>query len=373
MRAVGRWAAALGVAFAVGVAGGPAAAADSGPVRKVPDTIASDCSVDVTGALNELIAKAPRGTTVELARNGCYRVDGSLAIKDRRDFTLDGNGATLEPDEKGSRDRRHIWVWNGRNIEIRNLEIHGQNPNAGARREAYNPDLAFQHGIAFQGVRGARVDRVSITQVLGDFVYVGPSLQTGKWSRDVRVTRSTFDGSGRQGISVVAGKRITIDRNRIGGTPLSLFDLEANTPAGGAVDVRIVRNVTGPVRHFWLANKGVGTKIRDVVVKGNRTDDVTGGLVFVYGPAPGYRGPFRFVDNTFTVGGTIQDEGSRGAFFLSRAKDVLIRGNRVTLPSGRGLPAVENRNSLDVVVEDNVFTNAGQEMVITGSPVVTSP
>jgi hypothetical protein len=101
------------------------------------------------------------------------------------------------------------------------------------------------------------------------------------------------------------------------------------------------------------------------VVKKNVMTEPTAGLVFVYGPTGGYRGPFTFVGNTFVITGAVQDEGSKGAFFLSRARDVTIRDNRVTLPEGRELPGVELRDAEDVSVDENTFVNGGQEILRT--------
>lgn len=346
---------------------GPAGAgSEARRVRAVPESIASDCSVDVTTRLAEFVNRSRRGTTVELAEDGCYRIDGRLRISDRKDLVIDGNGATLRAMTPGDKDRRHVWIWGGRDIVIRDLTVRGAHPDAGAQRSSYHPGKAFQHGFAIQGTRGLLLERVQVYDVYGDFVYVGGELGgDGGWARDVRVTRSTFEGSGRQGIAVVKGERITIDRNRIGGVGLSLFDLEPNRGTGGAIDIRILRNRTGAVRHFWLASKGVGLNVGDVLVKGNTAVVPSAGLVWVYGPTHGYRGPFRFVDNTFEITGGVQDEGSTGAFFVSRVRGVTIEGNTVTLPTGRAMPVVESRDSLDIVLEGNTFVNAGPEIVET--------
>jgi hypothetical protein len=44
---------------------------------------------------------------------------------------------------------------------------------------------------------------------------------------------------------------------------------------------------------------------------------------------------------------------------------VTIRDNVVTFPVGGNLPAVENRDSLNVVVTGNTFTNAGELLITT--------
>ena len=343
----------------------PGAGSAAVGVTAVPPTVAADCSVDVTSALNQIVAKARKGATIELAPGGCYRLDGTLHVRDKRGLTIEGNGASLEARTVGDRDRRHVWVWGGKDLVIRDLTVRGANPTPGPEK-GYNGARPFQHGFALQGVNGARLEGVTVTAVYGDFVYIGPDLRTGRWSTNVAVKDSTLVDGGRQGIAIVAGKHVVIDRNEIGGAGQSLFDLEPNKATQGAVDVRITRNRTGGARHFWLANKAVGTEIRDIVVKGNRMLTPTPGLVFVSGPTSGFRGPMVFADNDLQTTGTVSDDGSRGAFYLGRVRDVVIRDNRVLLPAGKEMPVVQNHSSLDIVVTGNEFVNGGQELLVTG-------
>ena len=321
--------------------------------------VASDCSVDVTSKLANLIARAPVGGRVVLAGNGCYRVDGTLAISGKRDFTLEGNGATLRAVTAGDQNRRHVIVSGGSNVVIRNLTIRGANPNGAL----YNASYAFQHGVTFVGANLARLDHVTVKSVYGDFVYIGPSGAT--WSSNITIVNSTFDGAGRQGISVTAGKGIVIDRNTIRNVGRSLIDIEPNTADGGAVDVSVTNNVTGYAKNFWFANGGVSTNVRNVRFEGNGAEASTGGLVFIYGPTSGYRGPYFFVNNNLSFWGTVSDSGSKGGFFLSRAQGVTISGNNVLFPAAKRLPAVENRDSLNVSVAGNQFTGAGVPMLVT--------
>jgi hypothetical protein len=350
---------------------------DRGKVIDVPDKVASDCSVDVTEALATVIREAPPDAEVRLAPDGCYRIDGTLLVYRKQRLTIDGRGATLQAVAQGERTRRHLMVRAGKDLVIRNLAVKGAHPNAVPGRDSFVGRFAFQHGIALHGVDGILIENVQVGGVYGDLVYIGIDGKgpAARWSRDVTIKNSVLDGSGRQGVAIVAGKRIVMDSNYIGGAGQSLIDLEANTAQGGAVDVRITNNTTGPARHFWLANKGAGLKIRDIVVRKNTMVEPTAGLVFVYGPTTGYRGPYRFEGNTFAITGRVWDEGSKGAFFLSRARDVEIRNNTLTLPPGRNMPAVENRDSLDVVLSGNTFLNAGQELLVTqrAAPPTTLP
>jgi len=353
--------------------GVPAWGAKAGRVHRVPASIPYDCSVDVTTRLTTWITKVPDRSTISFRKDGCYRIDGTLAMVNRAHLTFAGNGATLRATTPGDQGRRHVSFVGGTDLVVRDFVVRGANPNAGATPAAYVAQKAFQHAFAFTGVAGARLEHVQAFDVYGDFVYIGAGGPQQRWSSDIRITDSRFEGSGRQGISVTAGEHIVIARNEIGGVGRSLFDLEANTADGGARDVLITHNVTGAATNFWLANKGVGTQISDIVFTKNKMVEGTGGLVFVYGPTSGYRGPFVFEGNSLIVTDRVHDEGSVGAFFLSRASDVSILDNEVTFPLGRAVPVVEVQDSTNVRVEGNTFTNAGAAQITTVRPGVAQP
>src|SRR5437879_3489445 len=88
--------AALAPVSSVAVAANAAVPPGAGPVITVPPGIAADCSVDVTTALNDWVAGAPDGATLQFGENACYLVEGTLVVKDRHGLTFDGNGATLQ-------------------------------------------------------------------------------------------------------------------------------------------------------------------------------------------------------------------------------------------------------------------------------------
>jgi hypothetical protein len=129
------------------------------------------------------------------------------------------------------------------------------------------------------------------------------------------------------------------------------------------------------VLNFWLANKGVGINIGDVTASRNVMKAPSGGLVFVFGPKRGKRGPFAFHDNEFQLTGTVTDEGATGAFVFVNAQDVQISGNRVRVPAAHGISGVELRASNDVDLSGNQFTGTVQLVKAdsTSSNVRTQP
>ena len=108
-------------------------------VYSVPASVASDCSGDVTPALSKWISSVPDNSTLMLGKGACYQVDGSLAITNRRNLMLEGNGATLRATTKGH-ERTHFGIDNSENIIVRNLIVKGANPRAGATRAAYDEE-----------------------------------------------------------------------------------------------------------------------------------------------------------------------------------------------------------------------------------------
>jgi hypothetical protein len=77
-------------------------------------------------------------------------------------------------------------------------------------------------------------------------------------------------------------------------------------------------------------------------------------------------------NNHFRVGGTVNDESTKGAFFFAKVSGVTIKGNQVVFPAGRGIPAVEIRDSKGLDISGNMFQGAGKQLLDT-SPAYPTP
>jgi Right handed beta helix region len=342
----------------------------TGKTHPAPRSIASDCSTDVTAALTKWIASVPDNSTLQLGERACYRVDGSFTIANRETLLVDGNGATIKATTKGSRIRVHIGIADSENIIVRDLTVRGANPRGGATRAAYVPELEAQHGFSLGGVRHVLLDKVQAYDVYGDFVYVsgGHGPNRGQPSDNVAVVRSRFARSGRQGIAVTNGRNVTVENNDISDVARSLFDLEPNVERNTVRAVRIEGNTTGAAVNFWIAAKGAGNQMGDIVVRGNTMRAPTGGLVFVFGgEQQGARGPFTFDGNRLRITGAVTDEGAVGAFFFTHTDTIEIRNNQIDLPPRRDMPVVELRSCRHVVVEGNRVENGGRLVMADGA------
>jgi hypothetical protein len=335
----------------------------TGATHALPRSVPADCSSDVTRRLSRWMASVPDNSTMTLGKDACYRIDGSLRIAQRWSLLIDGNGATFKAMTRGTRTRIHIGIEDSENIIVRNLTVEGANPLGGATSQAYDPELEAQHGFNLGGVRRVLLDGVQAHDVHGDFVYVsssGRGERRDQPSQDVAVVRSRFRRSGRQGIAITNGRNVTIAGNLITDVARSMFDLEPNKPTNQVRDIAIDRNTTGAAVNFWIASKGAGNQIGDVVVRGNTMRFATGGLVFVFGGPGGARGPFTFEGNRLQLTGAVTDEGAQGAFFFAHTDSIGIRNNQLDLPQNSKMPAVELRSCSHVRVDGNRVKNSNR-------------
>lgn len=321
---------------------------------------------DVTEELNRFFESVPQNATVRFPAGAQYRMEGMLILKDRHGLTIDGNGARLFATTDGSsttpvesygflwpRSRQHVLFEGGSDIVVRDLTIVGAHPNAGSAQGAYIAALEGQHGFKFAGVDGAELVRVRVTDVYGDFIYLG--ARAGTWSRDIHVSDSFFERNGRQGIAITAAEDVLIERSHIGEVARSIIDLEPNSPAGGARRVTFSDNTFGLCRHLFLAAGGAGGNVGDVEFSGNRLVGMK--LKVEVGAADGSRrGPFRFLDNV--------SDSPHGAlapmmrFF--RVDGILVQANTQPMVPEREMTAVQAVESCDIHVSDNDFPGAAQ-------------
>jgi hypothetical protein len=329
----------------------PGVSRPTGGVFTAPGGIPRGCSVDVTPQLASWIASVPDNSVLSFPKDACYEIDGTLGIEDRRDLLIEGNGATLKAKTEGDRNRAHLRIRRSSNITVRGLVVRGANPAGGTGDAAYRPKLEGQHAFDLGRVDGVLLDDVQAYDVFGDFVYIGGGDTP---STNVTVRNSHFARNGRQGISVTNGEDILIEANFISDVRRSLFDLEPNGKTGRALHVKLLFNRTGRVHNFWLASKGAGSDVGDVLARGNDMQAASGNVAWVRTPPwLGPRKGFTFDRNTFLTRNDVSDEGSVGALFFENCADVTVTGNRVKF--SQDVPAVELRRDSRVDVHGNHF------------------
>jgi hypothetical protein len=239
------------------------------PVVRVPSNVDPTGRTEVTNAIQSVVGHAPNGSVIEFPKNARYRVERTLWIRNRRNLTFEGNGATIFATKRGAFDRSQIWVKRGTNIVFRELKVKGVHPNGGTSEGAYVRQLETQHGFRFEGTDGGQLDHVTVTDVYGDFVYLGRELhRTHVPCRDIWIHDSTFARNGRQGIAVTDARDVIIERNHFTAMRRSTVDLEPNAHSWKVSRVFVLNNVVGPGRLLFIASHGEGS-VDDVVISGN--------------------------------------------------------------------------------------------------------
>lgn len=279
-------------------------------VSKIP----ADCSVDVTTELNEAFATAREGAVIQLRENGCYRIDGTLSLQDRRGLTIDGNGATFDGSHvDGDRTRRHMRIRDGGDLVIEDLAIVGSRCPEPPCEGPGLSERERQHGIAVENVDGIRIQRVTIMNVWGDFVYVSQKGD-GDRSADVAILDSLLKNSGRQGIAPAGVVGLEVRNNVIIDAGRTVFDFEGE--GDGAQDVLLTDNdVVRPdnaTLNVNCADRGTGTVLN--------------------------QGPIDLVGNRIYQSPLEVDTACSGQTELSAQLDVTVENNRDNLPGEPELP-----------------------------------
>src|SRR4051812_11459823 len=234
------------VAFvAMVVTNTPPTGAITKPVT-VPDAIDKTGASDVSRQLDDFIGGLEDDTTVTMDGSARYRVDGTLIVRNKNGIVIDGNGASIvssDPDRTGS----IVLVDGGSHIVLRQLQIQGPHPNGGTSSDAYSPKREAQHGVQFQSATDVELDGMHISDVFGDFVYLGRTANHPSSAGTSRawIHDSTFERNGRQGISLTDAQDVVIERNHIRNTRRATIDLEPNADADTVDNVHILNNSVG--------------------------------------------------------------------------------------------------------------------------------
>ncbi len=302
---------------------------------------------DSTATLQARIDSTPDGGTLTLEADAQFRVDGTLRIENRRNFTLNGNGATIYAITQADRARRHLSMSDGVNIRVTGLTVLGANPYAGIGDLAYQADLEAQHAFEVLGTKNVELDNLQAYDVYGDFVYVGKGTVGAS---NVRIHDNTFSRNGRQGVSVTEGTNVFIERNDISGVRRATFDLEPHNPAAVVDKVTIRDNTVGTGRLKFVASAGQG-QVNNVTVANNVLKGKS--LNILVTPPVGVR------RTGWTLTGNTSDStyGSPiGAVIVFYQTDAItVTGNYQPLQSGRDMVGVDTNDGCDVVVSGNQF------------------
>lgn len=315
---------------------------------------ATDCSTDVTVALNQFIADVPDGATISFAADACHRIDDTVEVVEKQGLTFDGNNASFKALEEGDGGRKHWEFTLGGDFTIRHLTVVGANPNGGP--DGYVAEFASQHGFNFQGVSGVDIVDIAVTDVYGDFLRFGKNTgEDNRETTDVTVVGSRFERSGRQGVSFAAASDVVIQGNTFDGVGRSVFDIEPNSSGGGAQRVRLADNDLSAWGNLVLPVGGKG-EVLDIELVGNRLHGKQLDVLVkdIRDEKKDDGGGVR--RKNISIIGNVSDTPSRQtAVNLSSVDGAIVRDNVQPFVPSVGAVALRITQSCDVTIEGNDF------------------
>lgn len=336
-----------------------------------PDTIASNCSADVSAALKSWFKSLSPGQTVVMHPGACYEVDEGIKLKQPQGLTVYGGeyrSAAVPSDQKGqpaSANRHAVFtVIGGSHVTLESMQIEGANSGG------YHPRLAFAAGINFEGTANAVVRGVTISHTFGDGITLAP-LRGGANhnsgmivapTTDVTVDGVTVDGAGRQGLTFASVEGAQVSDLIVKNVGLDTFDFEGDQTGEGASNVTIDGCLASGGAIFF-ANGGASNaaSTHDITVEHcTMAVPQAGSAILVVrhgigGKAKRQRGPFVFKSDVLRCGasayvGCVQLHGA----------NVTISDSHLLFPSGSVHEAVYGLSGATAAFQRDVVQGYGR-------------
>jgi Right handed beta helix region len=329
-----------------------------------PASIASDCSADVSAALNAWIGTVPDNSSIAFPAGACYLVPAYIMIQDRTGLTFNGNGAIFKrtqlspPELSYPNPNPYWWVLRGTGMTFNNMTITGTNttsdldyqPSVGAYKIEYEFEAAFR----VDSTTNFNADRITVDAVWGD----GFQIQGGN---SATVTNSRISRNGRQGITGADVGNILMAHNTITLSRRAGIDLENNVESDVVSGAEIHHNTIGAI-HLALSAGGPGA-VNDVYFHDNVV--TTTGTPFIYNQRK-YEGAVRRRDWRIEKN-VVQEALSSplAAILINNTDNVSITGNTIPISEYWDGIGPEDRRPVDLlnsagtlVVRNNDFTGA---------------
>lgn len=341
-----RWVGGALLACMVGIVGAPVTVAPqiAGAQQTAvspPATIPSNCSVDVSHAMQHWLRSLPSGTSVGVAPGACYLVNEGLVLDNAQDLTVSGgtwkDDSSPAPGASANDMAAVFWLVGGSGLTLQNLTIDGANPGG------YNPAGAFAAGIRSDGVIGLTIADVAVDNVYGDGIELAPLRGSNDMSNvivnpseNVSIANASINGAGRQGITLASVDGASISSVSLKHIGINVFDVESDQWGEGAMNVTINGCTDGGGDGgLFFANAGMsaGAYYTGNITVENCTMAApdSGDAVLVQSPQlePHPRGLISFVNDTFQCGSS-----DYVACVMATDARVAVDSSRLAMPAG---------------------------------------
>jgi hypothetical protein len=291
----------------------------------VPSSIDFTGESDASAKLVSFLATVPDGSTIVFRKGGTYRMDHGLQFRNRHRLVFEGNGATLSSNPRtASVEADSLFaLWRGNtDITIRNFHFEGNSSTPGIYQRGVKEGV---HAVLVQGDR-VEIHNVTVRGMYGDAFLVHESGTSTGWSSDVWIHDSRVYSTGRNGVSIIAGQDVVVERVVFDKVGYSTFDIEPNDPDQGAHRVVFRDNTAGTWSNTFLSAEGAPDSVVDgVILTGNTVTDAS---IKTAIRLPTRRSNIIITDNVshVTVRGPV--------LLLSHIDGLTIAGNTQPLSSG---------------------------------------
>jgi hypothetical protein len=221
------------------------------------------------------LATVPDGSIIRFRRDGVYRMDHGLRLLNRHRLVLDGNGATLSSNPRTAATEHDslIAMWGGNtDITIRNFHFEGNSTTPGVYQRAVKEGV---HAVLIQGDR-IEVHDVTVRGMYGDAFLIHESGTSTGWSTDVWIHDSRVYSTGRNGVTIIAGQDVVVERVAFDKSGYTTFDIEPNDSSQGARRITFRNNTAGTWTNTFFSGEGAeDSEVDGVTVTGNTVTDAS--------------------------------------------------------------------------------------------------
>lgn len=333
-----------------------------------PITVIGDGS-DESSSIQTQLNAVPDGTVnqpnIALFPATPFRAEATLSLTSRNNFEV--RDAVLYSDvfapfgNSNDRTRCHWKVRTSTNVTFRECDVRGAHPAGGTGDAAYNALYEAQHGFDIGGT-DIELDRCNVTDVYGDFFYVGNGASS-IWIHGSASDRIVCTRNGRQGLSVTDAADVLFEWFNIGEIRRSTFDLEANTAADAIQRITIQDGLIGNGRLNLLACAGPAALVEDVIIRRltctGTPPDGRGLNSQISGWTTARRARFSFID---CVSSIRYGAASDSTIDFTNVDGVTVTGCVQPMGIGLGMYLVNATNCTAVDVHGNTVLDGAGEL-----------
>ncbi|HUD05676.1 MAG TPA: hypothetical protein VMR18_02005 [Candidatus Saccharimonadales bacterium] len=353
-----------------------------------PNTIADNCSVDVTSALNSWLATVPSNSTIAFPANSCYLINSTLTLQNTDNISILGNNTTLTQTTYPCGTNQVIPIFNivgNINLKVDDLNINGPATCRGDTNEG-------DYGLMLRANDGAIFTDVTIKNVDGDGIALYPTSNTSGINTNIVFSGGALSNIGYHAVTPEGINGFQFSGNKV--TDVANFmDLEVDYPCAPAQTDQCLNgngqpigaaqwnvsvngnNFTNGLGGYWIeSEQSACIPQHNIHIENNSFDATFPSAVILMGSRDT---ACLGADSGVVISGNISanpNSSPQGIYDIQDYEDVSITNNTVAgfdglagyFPNKLFDPAVGLCGVSGGVVSGNTFNNLNQPVITTG-------